>query len=83
MTLFGTKQRRLEPLEGSKDWKKTATASEDRMVEREANFDGGAIKIGEREVECERRMQNELGVVCRSTEETMKDMAIALLQVEN
>jgi len=28
-------------------------------------------------------MQNELGVVCRSTEETMKDMAIALLQVEN
>jgi hypothetical protein len=42
MTLFGTKQRRLEPLEGSKDWKKTATASEDRMVEREANFDGGA-----------------------------------------
>ena len=49
----------------------------------DTNFDGGAIKIGEREVECERRMQNELGVVCRSTEETMKDMAIALLQVEN
>lgn len=30
-----------EPLQGSKDWN-TATASEDRMVEREANFDGGA-----------------------------------------
>jgi len=42
-------------------------------------FTGGAIKIGEREVEASERLERDLGVVCRPVEETMRDMAEALL----
>jgi len=42
-------------------------------------FDGGAIKIGEREVEASELLEKDLGVVCRPTEETMRDMAKTML----
>ena len=38
-------------------------------------FTGGAIKIGDREVEASERLERDLGVVCRSVEETFQDMA--------
>ena len=42
----------------------------------DTDFDGGAIKIGEKEVECSERCKDELdGLVCRSVDETMSDMA--------
>lgn len=50
-------------------------------IKCDTKFDGGAIKIGEKEVEASERLQ-ELGVVCRSVEETMEDMAKALLLEE-
>ena len=46
-------------------------------------FDGGVIPIGEREVECRERCEHLLGgLVCRSVEDTMRDMAISLLKAE-
>ena len=45
----------------------------------DTQFTGGAIKIGDREVEASERLKHDLGVVCRSVEETMQDMAEALL----
>jgi len=46
-------------------------------------FDGGAIKIGEKEVGCSQRMEKLLdGFKVRSVEETMRDMAKVLLQME-
>ena len=45
----------------------------------DTTFTGGAIKIGEREVEASERLEHDLGVVCRPVEETMRDMAEALL----
>jgi len=44
----------------------------------DTNFDGGAIKIGDREVDAAKRLE-ELGVRCRPVEETMHDMAEALV----
>lgn len=44
----------------------------------DTKFDGGAIKIGDKEVEACERLKK-LGVVCRSVEETMEDMAAAIL----
>lgn len=41
-------------------------------------FDGGAIKIGDKEVDATNRLKD-LGVVCRSVHETMEDMATCLL----
>ena len=49
----------------------------------DTKFDGGAIPIGNREVECQQRLEQELGVICRPTEETIKDMAVSLLQLSN
>jgi nucleoside-diphosphate-sugar epimerase len=48
-------------------------------IKCDVKFDGGAIKIGEREVEAKERLESDLGVVCRSVEETMEDMANAIL----
>ncbi|KAL3784291.1 hypothetical protein HJC23_004955 [Cyclotella cryptica] len=48
-------------------------------IKCDVKFDGGAIKIGEREVEAKERLEGDLGVVCRSVEETMEDMANAIL----
>jgi len=50
----------------------------------DADFDGGTIEIGEREVECVERA-NELlgsGLEFRSPKETLADMAIAHLKME-
>lgn len=49
----------------------------------DTKFDGGAIKIGEREVEAAERLERDLGVECRSVEETFQDMAEALLMGES
>jgi len=48
----------------------------------DTQFTGGAIKIGDQEVEASDRLQRDLGVVCRSVEETMQDMAEAMLSGE-
>lgn len=48
-------------------------------IKCDVKFDGGAIRIGEREVETKERLESDLGVVCRSVEETMEDMANAIL----
>ena len=49
----------------------------------DVTFDGGVIPIGEREVECRERLEMLLGgLVCRSVEETMRDMAASLLTSE-
>lgn len=47
-------------------------------IKCDTKFDGGAIRIGEKEVDSVDRL-NELGVVCRCVEETMEDMARAIL----
>ena len=40
----------------------------------DTKFDGGAIKIGDREVLCEERLKEELGIVCRPVVDTFRDM---------
>ena len=45
----------------------------------DAVFDGGAIKIGDQEVECLDRLKEELGIVPRSAQETFHDMAAQLV----
>lgn len=46
-------------------------------------FDGGLIKIGDREVACDERMADLLdGFKCRPVEETMRDMAKVLLETD-
>lgn len=49
----------------------------------DTQFTGGAIKIGEREVEASERLERDLGVVCRPVEETMQDMAETILCVNS
>jgi nucleoside-diphosphate-sugar epimerase len=46
-------------------------------------FDGGAIKIGDQEVECADTLRDDLGVTCRSVEETFYDMVVAMLAGES
>ncbi|KAK1745283.1 aldehyde reductase [Skeletonema marinoi] len=46
-------------------------------------FDGGAIKIGNKEVECTDILRDELGVTCRSVDETFYDMVVAMLAGES
>lgn len=46
----------------------------------DTNFDGGAIKIGDKEVEATERLAAELGVTCRPNAETFRDMAEVLLE---
>lgn len=48
----------------------------------DTQFTGGAIKIGEREVEASERLERDLGVICRPVEETMQDMAESILCVK-
>ena len=45
-------------------------------------FEGGAIKIGNQEVECTAALRDDLGVTCRSVDETMYDMVVAMLAGE-
>jgi nucleoside-diphosphate-sugar epimerase len=46
----------------------------------DSKFDGGAIKIGSREVSTTQRLQEELGVELRSVYETFEDMGRALVR---
>ena len=46
----------------------------------DTNFDGGAIKIGDKEVEATERLAAELEVTCRPNAETFRDMAKILLE---
>jgi len=49
----------------------------------DTDFDGGAIKIGDKEVDCAQRLKDDLGgLVCRPVEETMAEMGKALLCME-
>jgi len=45
----------------------------------DTEFDGGAIKIGDQEVECTDILRDELGVTCRSVDVTFYDMVVAML----
>mmetsp|Transcript_22773 Transcript_22773/g.32124 ORF Transcript_22773/g.32124 Transcript_22773/m.32124 type:complete len:387 (+) Transcript_22773:102-1262(+) len=50
-------------------------------IDCDTDFDGGAIKIGDKEVHCEQRMKDLLnGLECRPVTETMSDMAQMLLE---
>eukprot|EP00967_Tisochrysis_lutea_P136406 scaffold243338_cov31-Tisochrysis_lutea.AAC.3 len=55
-----------------------ADVAASRNIRCDEDFDGGAIPIGEREVDAA-ALRAELGVECRSTSETIADMAEALL----
>lgn len=50
----------------------------------DTTFSGGAIQIGDKEVDCADRMEELLdGFKVRKVEETMRDMAKVLLEMEN
>lgn len=49
----------------------------------DTEFDGGAIKIGDQEVECAELLRDELGITCRSVDETFYDMVVAMLTGES
>ena len=49
-------------------------------VHTDDGWDGGAVPVGAREVAAEEALWRELGVRCRSTEETLADMAAALVE---
>lgn len=52
-------------------------------IHPDTNFDGGVIKIGAKEVECSERMEKFLdGFKVRSVEETIRDMAKVLLEMD-
>ncbi len=48
----------------------------------DTEFDGGSIKIGDQEVECTDVLRKELGITCRSVDETFYDMVVAMLAGE-
>lgn len=48
-------------------------------VSCDTKFDGGVIKIGDQETECTERLKCDLGVSCRSANETFYDMVEAML----
>ena len=47
----------------------------------DANFTGGAIPIGDKEVDSEAILKEELGIVLRDPEETMADMGEYLVKI--
>lgn len=60
---------------------KKVSISPDKIT-YDSTFDGGAVKIGSREVIATDRLKRELGVELRSVASTFEDMGRALLQVE-
>jgi nucleoside-diphosphate-sugar epimerase len=48
----------------------------------DSSFDGGAISIGEKEVESEDRLNQELGLVLRPVKSTMMEMAQAVMSIQ-
>ena len=59
---------------------KETSLGDPESITCDTNFDGGAIKIGDKEVEASERLQSELGVRCRPNGETFRDMAEVLLE---
>jgi hypothetical protein len=52
-------------------------------ISADTAFTGGAIPVGTQEVEAADRLKNELGgLICRPVQDTMTDMAQALLQMQ-
>ncbi len=51
-------------------------------IHPDTSFDGGAIAIGDKEVEAEERLRDLLGLECRSVEDTMRDMARTLFEMD-
>ena len=50
------------------------------LITCDTEFDGGVIKIGDKEVDCAERLRADLeGLTCRSVEETIAEMGRALL----
>jgi len=49
-------------------------------ISYDSNFSGGAIAIGEKEVEAEARLKEELGITLRSPQDTVKDMGKFLIK---
>lgn len=43
------------------------------------NFDGGAVKIGEKEVDAKQRMKDDLDMECRNVRETFRDMGLSMI----
>ena len=57
-----------------------AGAARAARVHTDDGWDGGAVPVGAREVAAEDVLWRELGVRCRSTEETLADMAAVLVK---
>lgn len=76
-------ESRLPSIEMADELKKMAAQlgiGKPEKIYADVNFDGGAIKIGCKEVDCAVRMEELLdGFTVRPVEETMRDMAKALL----
>jgi nucleoside-diphosphate-sugar epimerase len=58
----------------------TTGLSDPDLIHFDADFQGGAIPIGSKEVEAVARLKKELGVSIRPAKETIMEMACALLQ---
>jgi len=52
------------------------------MIHYDADFDGGAVPIGNKEVDATMRLEKELGITLRPVKETILDMAKVLLEEE-
>ncbi len=61
----------------------SSTQIDTSKISCDTEFDGGAIKIGDQEVECNDILRDDLGVTCRSVDETFYDMVVAMLAGEN
>jgi nucleoside-diphosphate-sugar epimerase len=56
--------------------------SDPEKIHFDADFDGGAIPIGSKEVDAAKRLHEELGVELRPMKHTITEMALALLQIK-
>lgn len=65
------------------DWIRQVTAPSYReTIHSDDDFQGGAIPIGDKEVEAEGPLERVLGIKLRSIQETMQDMTVRLLKQE-
>jgi len=78
-------EARISSTDIAKELQKVAASSGGKVIDPNAiyadtDFKGGAIPIGEKEVDCADRLRQYFGgLVCRSVEETFKDMGRFLL----
>lgn len=65
------------------DWIRQVTAPSYRdAIHSDDDFTGGAIPIGEKEVDAEEPLENALGIKLRSIRDTIQDMTVRLLEQE-